>query len=91
VTQAAKKIYNVYGHDAVSVCVAQSWFKHLQSGNFVKDVPCSDRPITGKVDEIMEKIEQDRYISSHYISKELNIDYKTVLYYLEKAEYKKKT
>jgi len=37
----------------------------------------------------MEKVEQDRYISSHDIGKELNIDHKTVLNYLEKAGYKK--
>jgi len=40
-------------------------------------------------DEIMEKVEQDRHISSHDISKELNIDHKTVLNHLEKAGYKK--
>jgi len=28
-TQAAKKICNVYGHNAVSVRVAQSWFKRF--------------------------------------------------------------
>jgi len=38
----------------------------------------------------MEKVEQDRHISNHDISKELNIDQKTVLNYLEKAGYKKK-
>jgi len=31
---AAKKIYNVYGHDAVSVHVVQRWFQHFQSENF---------------------------------------------------------
>jgi len=36
----------------------------------------------------MEKVEQDQYISSHDIGKELNIDYKTVLNHLEKAGYK---
>jgi len=76
-----KFVKNVYGHDAVSVHVAQSWFKHFQSGNFyVKDAPCSDPSII--VDEIMEKVEQDRHIisiiSSTYDSKKLNIDYKTV-------------
>jgi len=35
------------------------------------------RPFTGKVDEIMEKVEQERHISSHDIGKELNIDHKT--------------
>jgi len=33
-TQAAKKICNVYGHDTVSVRMAQNWFKRFQSGNF---------------------------------------------------------
>jgi len=33
---------------------------------FVKNAPCSGRPITGKVDEIMEKIEQDRHIKSRF-------------------------
>jgi len=69
--------------------VAQSWFKRFQTGNFyVKVAPRSDRLITGKI-EIMEKIEQNRYISSHDISKELNINHKTVLNHLEKAGYKK--
>jgi len=50
--------------------------KRFQSGNFdIKDAHRSDRPITGKIDEIMEK-EQDRHISSHDIGKELNIDHK---------------
>jgi len=36
--------------------VAQSWFKRFQSGNFyVKNAFRSGRPITGKIDEIMEK------------------------------------
>jgi len=34
VTQAAKKIDDVYGYDAISVRVAQSWFERFQSGNF---------------------------------------------------------
>ena len=90
VTQAAKKICDVYGHDAVSIRVAQSWFKRFQFGNFdIKDAPRSGRPITGKIDEIMNKVEQDRHISSHDIGKELNIDHKTVLNHLKKAGYKK--
>jgi len=57
-TQTAKKIRNVYGHDAVSIFVAQSWFKRFQSGNFdIKDAPRSDRLITRNIDEIVEKVE----------------------------------
>jgi len=71
--------------------VTQSWFKRFQSRNFdVKDAPRSGRPITRKVDEVMEKIEQHQHISSHDIGKELNIDHKTIfLNYLEKTGYKK--
>jgi len=36
----------------------------------------STRPIIEKVDEIMEKVEQDQHISNHDIDKELNIDTK---------------
>jgi len=65
VTQATKKICDVYGYNAVSVRATQSWFKRFQSGNFdIKDAPCSDRLIIGKVDEIMEKVEQDRHMIS---------------------------
>jgi len=70
--------------------VAQNWFKSFQFGNFdVKDVPRSGRPITGKIDEIMEKVELNWHISSYDIGKELNIDHKTVLNHLEKLDKKK--
>ena len=60
-TQAAKKICDVYGHDVVSVLVVWSWFKRFQSRYFdVKDVHRFGRPITGKFDEVIEKIEQDK-------------------------------
>jgi len=36
----------------------------FQSGNFNVKKLCSGRPITGKIDEIMEKVEQDRHINS---------------------------
>jgi len=62
----------------------------FQSRNFdVKDAPRSGQSITGKVNEIIEKVEQDGHFGNHDIRKELNIDHKTVLNHLEKAEYKK--
>jgi len=61
--------------DMISTCSTKLIQAFLRkSGNFdVKDAPRSGRPIIRK-DEIMEKIKQDRYISSHDIDKELNID-----------------
>jgi len=64
-TQTTKKICNVYGHDAISVRVVQSWFKRFHSRNLMSKIhqgtPRFDQPITGKVDEIMEKFEQDTH------------------------------
>jgi len=59
----AKKICDVYGYDAVSVRMAQSWFKRFPSGNFY--VKYALQPIIGKIDEIMKKVKQDRHISNH--------------------------
>ncbi|KAJ0175683.1 hypothetical protein K1T71_008842 [Dendrolimus kikuchii] len=91
VTQAAKKNCDVYGPNAVSVRVAQFWFKRFQSGNFdTKDARRSGRPVTDKIDAVFEKVEQDRHISSYDVAGELGIDHKTVLAHLEKAGYTKK-
>jgi len=77
--QAAKKNYDVYRYDVVSSSCGTKLVQTLfQPGNFnVKDAPRSG--ITRKVDEIMEKVEQDQHINSHDIGKELNIDHKRVL------------
>ncbi|RVE48572.1 hypothetical protein evm_006761 [Chilo suppressalis] len=81
-TQAAKKICDVYGPCAVSVRVAQIWFRRFQSGNFdVKDARRSGRPVS---DAIFEKVEQDRHNSSYNVSEELENDNKTVLVHLKK-------
>ena len=63
--------------------------KRFRCKNFdVKNAPRSSRLIIAKVDEFIEKIEQDRHISSHDTAKELNIDHKTVSNHLKKAGYK---
>ncbi|GBP21470.1 Histone-lysine N-methyltransferase SETMAR [Eumeta japonica] len=65
-TQASKKICDFYGPNAVSVRLAQDWVKRFQSGNFdVRVEPRSGRPVTDKVDAILEKVEQHRYITSY--------------------------
>ncbi|GBP18917.1 Histone-lysine N-methyltransferase SETMAR [Eumeta japonica] len=62
-----------------------------ESGNFdVKDEPRSGRPVTDKVDAILEKVEQDRHISSYEIAEELEFGHKTVLTLLKNTGYAKK-
>lgn len=90
-TNAANKICAVYGPNAVSIRLAQMWFKRFKSGNFsVKDEVRSGRPVTDKISAIFEKVEQDRHISSYDIAEELDVDHKTVLRHLQKSGYKKK-
>ncbi|CAK1595889.1 unnamed protein product [Parnassius mnemosyne] len=93
-TQAAKKFYVVYGPNAVSVRVAQSWFKRFQSGNFdVKDAVRSGRRI--KSMPFLKKWSMIAYlmlyadISSYNIAEELRIDHKTVLTHLKKSGHTK--
>ncbi|XP_037929961.1 histone-lysine N-methyltransferase SETMAR-like [Teleopsis dalmanni] len=90
-SKACEKICAVYGDDALSQSTARKWFARFRSGNLdVKNAPRSGRPITDKVDEIMEKVQIDRHISSHDIARELKINHNTVLNHLHKAGYKKK-
>ncbi|KAG5348438.1 SETMR methyltransferase, partial [Acromyrmex charruanus] len=60
----------------------------FRDGNFdVKDAYRSGRPIVENVDEILQKVKENRHVSSYDIAKELNIDHKTVLGCLRKAGY----
>ena len=89
--QARKKICDVYGQDALSNATACRLFARFRSGNFsVKNAPRCGRPITEKVDEIIQMVHQDRHISSHEVARELNIHHSTVIDHLNQAGYKKK-
>ena len=89
--QALRKSCSVYGDECLRGRQCQNWFARFRSGNFeVKDEPRPDRPIVEKVDEILEKIEVDRHISSRDIATELNIDHKSVLNHLHKDGYQNK-
>ncbi|GBP19209.1 hypothetical protein EVAR_11531_1 [Eumeta japonica] len=69
--KAEKKRCDFYG-SSKSVRVAQNWFKRFQSGNLDdKDKPRSGRPVTDKVDGILDKVEHYRHISSYDIVEEL--------------------
>ncbi|GBP13285.1 Histone-lysine N-methyltransferase SETMAR [Eumeta japonica] len=85
-----EKIGDVYGFNAVSVRVEQSWFKRFQARNDVENESGSGRPVTDKIDAIFEKVEKDRHISSYDIAEDLGIDCKRVLTRLNKAGYTKR-
>lgn len=90
-TQACANICDVYGPGTLSKATAKMWFSRIRSGEFdVEDAPRSGRPIFEKADTFIEKVEQDRHISSHELAKVLNIDHKTVLNHLYKDGFEKK-
>jgi len=81
----------VYGKNAVRERTTQEWFARFRSGNQdVKDASRPIRPITEKVGEILQLVEQDRHASCKEISEALNINHMTVWNHLKKANYKKK-
>lgn len=66
-------------------------FARFRAGNFdIKNEPHSGPPVTEKVDQILQKVQQDKHVSSVDIGMKLGIDHKTVLNHLHKAGYKKK-
>jgi len=72
--KAKEEIYYVYGEDALTRQTV-NWFRRFRGGNFnVKDALLSGRLIMENVDEIFQKIEGNRHVSSYNIAKELNID-----------------
>ncbi|GBP49202.1 hypothetical protein EVAR_96509_1 [Eumeta japonica] len=69
----------VEGHRRPWTAAEAVTLRPYSSGNFdVKNEPGSGRPATDKVDAFLEKVEQDRHISSYDTAEELGINRKTV-------------
>jgi len=67
--------------------------KGLRSGSEnlnVKDAPRSGRPVTGKVEEILQLVVQDHHVSCQEKAETLNINHMTVWNNLKKSGYQKK-
>ncbi|GBP62677.1 Histone-lysine N-methyltransferase SETMAR [Eumeta japonica] len=54
------------------------------------DEPRCGRPVTDKVDDILEKVKQDRRINFHDIAEQLKIDRRTVLTHLKEVGFTEK-
>ena len=67
---AAQTCRKIYGADAISERRTQKWFVRFRSRNFdVKDRP--GWPVTEKVDEILQLVEQDQHVSCQEIANAL--------------------
>ncbi|GBP21115.1 Histone-lysine N-methyltransferase SETMAR [Eumeta japonica] len=78
-------LYLVYLHPTSSVAVHVLRRAGEHSSRVPYHEPGSGRPVSDKVDVILEKEEQDRHISSKEIAEELKIDHNAVLTHLKKA------
>ena len=90
-TQTRKKIYVVYGEDAISDRMSQKWFAKFYSGEMnIEDALRSGRPVTTDVDQITALIDSDRQITVREIAARLNIGKSTVSEHLNKLQIIKK-
>lgn len=90
-TKARNKICAVYGEDALSISTAQKWFVQFRAGNLdVKDAARSGRPITEKINEILNIIHENPHITAQSIAAKLDISQTTVLRHLHEAGFTKK-
>ncbi|GFQ86550.1 histone-lysine N-methyltransferase SETMAR [Trichonephila clavata] len=78
-SQVAEIVNGVHGSNTITANYVQFWFRRFLSG----------MPVVKNVDRITEIIKVDWHVSSRSITQELNIDHKTVLNYLHKAEFRK--
>ena len=78
------------GKNAVSERTTQEWFARFRSENQdVKDASRPGRPITERVGEILQLVEQDRHASCQEITEALNINHMTVWNHLKKQTTKR--
>ena len=71
-SQAHKKLYAVYGDEALKERQCQNWFDKFRSGDFsLKDEKRSDRPVDD--DLIKAIIDSDRHSTTREIAEKLHI------------------
>ncbi|GFV63335.1 histone-lysine N-methyltransferase SETMAR [Trichonephila clavipes] len=84
-------VNGVYGAETVTDTYVQFKFRRFRSGIFdVKLALRTGRPVVENVEKITEIIDVCWHVSSRNITRELKIDYKTVLNHLCEVVFKKK-
>jgi histone-lysine N-methyltransferase SETMAR len=82
-TEAARKICQVEGEQAVSINVAQYWFKKFNGGHTdLRDEPRSGRPMTVNSEALREVVEANPSTSTHILSAELDIPQTSIVRHL---------
>lgn len=77
--QAAKKLRDVYGEEALKERQCRNWFEKFRSGDFsLKDEHRSGRPYEVDDDQIKAIIESDRHTTVREIAERLNVSHPTI-------------
>ncbi|XP_014488991.1 PREDICTED: histone-lysine N-methyltransferase SETMAR-like [Dinoponera quadriceps] len=89
--QAAKKLRDVYGEEALKERQCRNWFDKFRSGDFsLKDEQRSGRPLQADDDQIKAIIELDRHISEREIGEKLKIPKSTIHDHIKRLGFVKK-
>jgi len=89
--QAAKKLRDVYGDEALKERQCRNWFDKFRSGDFsIKDDQRSGRPTEVDDDQIKAIIESDRHIPVREIAERLNVSHTTIENHLKCLGFVKK-
>lgn len=89
--QAAKKLRDVYGEEALKERQCRNWFDKFRSGDFsLKDEQRSGRPDELDDDQIKAIIESDRHVTVREIAKKLNVSHTAIEKHLKRMKLVKK-
>ena len=89
--QAAKKLRDVYGDEALKERQCRNWFEKFRSGDFsLKDDQRSGRPVELNEDEIKTIIEADRHVTTREIAEKLNVSHTAIEKHLKRVGLVKK-
>jgi histone-lysine N-methyltransferase SETMAR len=87
-TKAAREICSVEGEDAVSVRVAQMWFKRFKEGDLdVKDKPRSGRPSVLDEEELQAALDDEPGSTTRELAEDLGISQMTIVRKLHEFDF----
>ena len=86
-TEAARRIREVEGNEAISDRTAQNWFKRFKGGDISLEIkPKSGRPSVVNYDALKRKVEENPNTSTRKLSEELGSSKDTICRALHKLK-----
>lgn len=87
-TQAKRKIWSIYGENAVSERVCQNWFAKFRSGDTsCEDLERSGRPSIVDEDQLKTLVENNQHLTTREMAERISVSQKTVVNNLRRLGY----